>query len=31
MPARRALAALSRLELDGWAVQSAGGRFARRL
>jgi DNA processing protein len=31
MPARRALAALSRLELEGWAVQSAGGRFARRL
>jgi DNA processing protein len=31
MPARRALAALSLLELEGWAVQSAGGRFARRL
>jgi DNA processing protein len=30
LPARRALAALSLLELDGWAVQSGGGRFARR-
>lgn len=30
LPAGRALAALSLLELEGWAVRSAGGRFARR-
>ncbi|MSR37178.1 MAG: DNA-protecting protein DprA [Gemmatimonadetes bacterium] len=30
LPPRRALAALSSLELEGWAVQSAGARFARR-
>jgi DNA processing protein len=30
LTARRALAALSLLELDGWAVQSGGARFARR-
>jgi DNA processing protein len=30
LSARRALAALSLLELDGWAVQSGGARFARR-
>jgi predicted Rossmann fold nucleotide-binding protein DprA/Smf involved in DNA uptake len=30
LPFGRALAALSLLELDGWAVQAAGGRFARR-
>ena len=30
LPSGRALAALALLELDGWAVQSAGGRFARR-
>jgi DNA processing protein len=30
LSARRALTALSLLELDGWAVQSGGARFARR-
>ena len=29
LPARRALVALSTLEIDGWAVQSPGARFAR--
>ena len=31
LPTPRALAALSLLELEGWAVQSAGVRFARRV
>lgn len=30
LPAPRALVALSSLEIEGWAVQSAGARFARR-
>jgi DNA processing protein len=30
LPARRALAALSLLEVEGWVVQSAGGCFARK-
>ena len=30
LSATRALVALSSLEIEGWAVQSAGARFARK-
>lgn len=30
LPPRRTLAALSQLEIEGWAMQSAGARFKRR-